>query len=242
MMEKDRIFAQPLDKVSGFRFDDRVAAVFADMIKRSVPGYENIVFMLRVLAERFAVAESNCYDLGCSLGASALSLQAGIRHPGCRIYAVDNSAAMIARCSENVAASTLPTPIETVCADIRDIEFSRASVVVLNFTLQFLPVADREALLRKIYDGMLPGGIVVLSEKVTHDNPFTRDLLIDIYHDWKRNNGYSDLEISQKRTALEDVLIPETLAVHRERLASIGFKHCEQWFQCFNFISMVAFK
>ncbi len=241
-MKKDQIFAQPLDKVSGFKFDDKVASVFADMIKRSVPGYENIVFMLRVLAERFVVADSNCYDLGCSLGASALSLQTGIKQPGCRIYAVDNSQAMIERCRENVAAVPSPVTIETVCADIRDIEFTRASVVVLNFTLQFIPPADRDALLRKIYDGMLPGGIVVLSEKITHDNPFTRELLIDIYHDWKRSNGYSDLEVSQKRTALENVLFPETFDAHRARLERIGFQHCEQWFQCFNFISMVAFK
>lgn len=241
-MVKDNIFAQPLKKIEDFKFDEKVASVFANMIKRSVPGYENIIFMLRILAERFAAPNSNCYDLGCSLGASALSLQAGITQPGCKIFAVDNSEAMIKRCRENVAASHLATPIEAVCNDIRDIKFENASIVVSNFTLQFLPVADRKDLLQKIYNGMTDGGVLILSEKITHDNEFTRDLLIDIYHAWKCSNGYSQMEVSQKRSALENVLIPETFDAHRKRLYDIGFKHCEQWFQCFNFISMVAFK
>ncbi|MDD3118548.1 MAG: carboxy-S-adenosyl-L-methionine synthase CmoA [Victivallales bacterium] len=241
--KKDNIFARATDRIAAFEFDDKVASVFADMIERSVPGYADIIRMLPVLAERFAVAGSNCYDLGCSLGAVALALRAGIKAPGCRIYAVDNAPAMIARCRDHAAApSPFPTPIETLCADIREIEFSRAAIVVLNFTLQFLPVADREPLLRRIYDGMVPGGIVVLSEKITHDDPYSRDLLIDIYHAWKHANGYSQLEISQKRTALENVLRPETLAVHRRRLEQIGFRHCEPWFQCFNFMSLTACK
>lgn len=241
-MAKDNIFAEPMEKIRDFRFDENVASVFADMIKRSIPGYENVIFMLRVLAERFAVADSNCYDLGCSLGASALSLQAGVKQSGCRIYAVDVSEPMIQRCRENVAAIKSAPPIEVLLEDVRNIQFQRASVVVLNFTLQFLPPEDREILLKNIYDGMLDGGVLILSEKITHENEFTRELLVDIYHDWKRSNGYSDMEVSQKRTALENVLKIDSLPSHIKRLEAIGFKHCEQWFQCFNFISMLAFK
>jgi len=54
--------------------------------------------------------------------------------------------------------------------------------------------------------------------------------------------GYSKLEISQKRAALENVLLPETLEAHRSRLDTIGFDAVDVWFQCFNFASMVAFK
>ncbi|MBN2640604.1 MAG: carboxy-S-adenosyl-L-methionine synthase CmoA, partial [Victivallales bacterium] len=155
---------------------------------------------------------------------------------------VDISEPMIQRCRKNVAVIKSKTPIEVLLEDIRNIQFQRASVVVLNFTLQFLPPEDREILLRKIYDGMLDGGVLILSEKITHENEFTRELLVDIYHDWKRSNGYSDMEVSQKRTALENVLKIDSLPTHIKRLETIGFKHCEQWFQCFNFISMLAFK
>ena len=240
-MTRDNIFATINDNGGDFKFDDKVSAVFADMIRRSVPGYENIISMLSTLAARFATPDSNCYDLGASLGASAIAIRNGIKAPGCRIFAVDNSPHMIAKCRENTASSSLPTPIETICDDIRNIQFTRASIVVLNFTLQFLPTQDRLPLLAKIRQAMLPGAVLVLSEKITHHNPFTRQLLIDVYHDWKRSNGYSDLEISRKRSALENVLIPETIDSHRERLQLAGFSHSEQWFQCFNFISILAF-
>ncbi len=241
-MAKDRIFAQPLEKIGDFKFDENVASVFDDMIRRSIPIYEKIIFMLRILAGHYVKPNSNCYDLGCSLGASALSIAGGITQPDCKVFAVDLSEPMIRRCCDNVATVKPPTPVVVMCDDIRNIAIEKASMVVLNFTLQFLPPEDRDELLKKIYDGMLPGGVLVLSEKITHDNPVTRELLIDIYHDWKRSNGYSDMEVSQKRTALENVLKLDTMPYHLERLEKIGFKDCAQWFQCFNFASILAFK
>lgn len=241
-MTRDTLFAHPRTQIEDFKFDERVAAVFTDMLQRSIPNYENLIFMLRFLAERFITPGSNAYDLGCSLGASALSLAAGNRQPGCRIYAIDNSTAMVEHCRSNVLSAGLPTPVETICADIRDIDMTNASIVVVNFTLQFLPVADRDTMLHKIHSALLPGGLLVLSEKIVQEDRRSRELIIDLYHAWKKNNGYSDMEISQKRTALENVLIPETVETHKTRLLRNGFSHAEQWFQCFNFISLLAFK
>ena len=132
--------------------------------------------------------------------------------------------------------------IEPICADVTNIEIENASVVVLNFTLQFIPVELREKLVAKIYAGMKPGGILVLSEKIRFADDSVNDLLIDMYHQFKQVQGYSALEIAQKRSALENVLIPETIDTHKRRIAQAGFKSCDTWFQCFNFTSLLAIK
>lgn len=239
---RDKIFAQKLEKLTQFKFDDRVAEVFPDMLQRSIPGYSAIISMIETLTGQFAMPDTNLYDLGCSLGASALSMAQGIKAQNCKIIAVDNSEAMIRRCSENAKKLNLATSPIFVCKDINTLDISNASIVVLNFTLQFIAPSNRFDLLKKIYEGMNSGGILILSEKVKFDDQDVNELLIDIYHSFKKANGYSDLEISQKRTALEKVLIPETVKDHRDRLIRAGFKSAEQWFQCFNFMSMMAIK
>ena len=132
--------------------------------------------------------------------------------------------------------------MELVCDDVQHVAVTDASMVVLNFTLQFIPVPQRRELLQNIAAGLRPGGVLVLSEKVAFEDPQHQQLMIELHHNFKRANGYSDLEISQKRSALEDVLIPETLAVHRQRLRDAGFSSVDVWFQCFNFASLIAIK
>lgn len=239
---RDRIFAEKLQELTSFRFDEKVAAVFPDMLQRSIPGYNAIISMIETLTSRFAQPGSNLYDLGCSLGASAMSMLQGLDVEDCRIIAIDNSRAMIDRCLENAGKLETKAPVDFVCADIDAVTVENASVVVLNFTLQFIAPEKRCGLLKKIGEGMLPGGILVLSEKVRFENSQVDELLIDIYHAFKKANGYSELEISQKRNALENVLIPETVQAHRDRLIRAGFSSAEQWFQCFNFMSMLAIK
>jgi len=241
-MKTDNIFSKPQNKVEDFKFDKKVVSVFPDMIKRSVPGYENVIIMSGLFAERFAQPDSNLYDLGCSLGTTTLALRSRINVPGVKIIAVDNSADMIERCKTIIDSDKSDIPVELVLDDIRNIDFKNNSMTVLNYTLQFLPPEDREGLLKKIYDSMLPGAVLVLSEKITFSEKQNSELLIDIYHSWKAHNGYSEMEIKQKRNALENVLVPDTIPQHITRLEKIGFKRCELWFQCFNFMSMVAFK
>jgi len=243
MKKQDAIYASPLDEIIDFRFDERVVDVFPDMIQRSVPGYGTLISTVGVLAARYAQADSHCYDLGCSLGAVTLSMRQRINQPDCDIIAVDNSAAMIERGQQLLASDNVSsTPVTMQCADIQDVDIKNASVVVLNFTLQFIPLAERLALIERIYQGLNPGGILILSEKIAFEEQDRQDFHIDVHHDFKRANGYSDLEISQKRSALENVLIPETLSAHQQRLSNAGFSFIDVWFQCFNFVSMVAVK
>jgi tRNA (cmo5U34)-methyltransferase len=239
----DAIYRAPLQEMIDFQFDERVVAVFPDMIQRSVPGYGMIISNIGILAARYAQAGSHCYDLGCSLGAVSLAMRQRIVQPDCDIIAVDNSPAMIGRAGDLLARDSVPgIPVTLICADLQEVTVENASVVVLNFTLQFIPLALRLALIQRIYAGLRPGGILVLSEKIAFGEPGRQHLLEELHHDFKRANGYSDLEISQKRSALEKVMIPETLACHQKRLQAAGFASSELWFQCFNFASLVAFK
>lgn len=239
---RDTLYADPLSDAGLFTFDDRVAQVFPDMIRRSVPGYPTIVAMTGLLAGRYASAGSRLYDLGCSLGASTLAMRQNIREPDCRIVAVDNSSPMLERCRSVIDTDTHDTPVALVCANLQDVDIEDASVVVLNFTLQFIPQRERDAVIERIYRGLRSGGIMILSEKVTFEDPHLDELNIELHHQFKRANGYSELEVAQKRNALENVLLPETLARHRRRIAEAGFSSCDVWFQCFNFASLIALK
>jgi tRNA (cmo5U34)-methyltransferase len=242
---EDRIY-QADDGDQPFRFDERVARVFPDMLRRSIPGYAASIEAIGSLAARCVRPGTNCYDLGCSLGAATLAMRQGIREPGCRIVAVDTSAAMIARCRDIMAEDDRlygrETEVDVVEDDIRNIDFVNASMVILNYTLQFIDPADRDALLTRIHSGMNEGGILVLSEKVIDERPQVEQLLVDLHHEHKRRMNYSALEIARKRAALENVLIPETVAAHYGRLDKAGFASAAVWLRYFNFVSIIAIR
>jgi tRNA (cmo5U34)-methyltransferase len=238
---KDSIYATE-QQIKDFSFDENVVEVFPDMIQRSVPGYATIVSTMGKLAGQYAQSNSNLYDLGCSLGAVTLSMRRNIEKQNCKIIAVDNSKAMVERCQLHLKGFKSEVPVNVVLDDITQLELKNASVVALNFTLQFIPQEQRKDVLKRIFDCLKPGGVLLLSEKIQGENEITDNLLIDLHHDFKRHNGYSELEISQKRTAIENVMRPEPLSTHLERLSNIGFSQTQVWYQCFNFCSLVAIK
>lgn len=244
-MPTDNIYQQQdLNKVVDFVFDDRVVAVFPDMINRSVPGYATIIKMTGILAGKLVQNNSVCYDLGCSLGASSLSIAQNVTADQVEIIAVDNSAAMQQKFCQILAsdARDYAAKIVPICADINQIEIKNASLVVLNFTLQFIAPALRQAMINKIYQGLNVGGALILSEKISLQHPTMQALYTDMHHQFKSAQGYSALEIAAKRSALENVLIPETLENHRERLLKAGFSDAQTWFSCLNFCSILAIK
>ena len=247
-MKRDTIFAEHQNMIVDFEFDENVASVFSDMIRRSVPGYASLITLIGLLAEQYVQPNANVYDLGCSLGATTLSMHHRVRSKPCCIIAVDNSQAMVERCKKNMPGDAGNASMEVVCKDLLDVEIRNASLVVINLTLQFIDPAIRLQLLRSIYDGLLPGGALVLSEKLCFknangfDNENEQRFQENMHIAFKKANAYSDLEISQKRSALENVLIPDSSQTHFDRLARAGFQSVYQWFQCFNFASFVAIK
>jgi tRNA (cmo5U34)-methyltransferase len=239
---KDILFNTPNEHRS-FTFDEQVATVFDDMINRSVPGYSAIIDMVGQLAHRYCKNGSIIYDLGCSLGASSLSITRHIEHNDYEIIAIDSSEAMVTRLKADLQNQKGATKqIKVKLEDIRESEIKSASMVILNFTLQFINVKDRDQLIKKISAGMRPGGLLIISEKVSFTSKEMNSLFIDLYHKFKEKQGYSELEISQKRDALENVLIPESLEKHYERLLAADFVLIETWLKYFNFASIIAFK
>ncbi len=236
---KDRVFSRALSDVRAFEFNQTVANVFQDMISRSVPGYALLLHMIGLYADIFIQPGSRIFDLGCSLGEASLVIADRAADVACDIVAVDNSAAMIEKCQQ-LQVST--HGIEWRCEDIWQTQISNASMVVLNLTLQFLPPAERPALLRKIFEGLNPGGILVLSEKVVFEDVTENARMVQLHQGFKKTMGYSDLEISQKRNALENVLIPDSEQQHLQRLEEAGFAEIYQCFRSFNFISYLAIK
>jgi len=240
--EKDRLFAKSRALTKGFSFDDQVVKVFPDMISRSVPGYELVVPMIGMLARRYAQPDSNIYDLGCSLGAASIAMSRAVRMNGVKIVAVDNSAAMIGRFKESLKDQRGPLPVEPHLQNILDTRIENASVVVLNFTLQFLDRDQRQTMINHVADGLRVGGVLILSEKICFENKQEQFDQTEWHHDFKRAQGYSELEIAQKRDALEVVMRPDTEATHINRFETAGLSRPVRWFQCFNFASYIAFK
>lgn len=239
---QDNIFASPLSEIVDFVFDENVVDVFPDMINRSVPGYSTVINMIGILAQQYAKPGTRLYDLGCSLGAASLSMRHRLTEDDCEIISVDNAAAMIERFDKILQRDNSKTPVKTLCADIQDVDINNASVVVMNFTLQFIPLPERKNIMAKIFAGLNKGGCLILSEKLNFPDSNENEIQIDLHHAFKKSNGYSDLEIAQKRSALENVLIPETKEMHIQRLKETGFTEVFPWFQCFNFASFIAIK
>jgi tRNA (cmo5U34)-methyltransferase len=240
--DTDLIYSSPKAQVKDFTFDAQVVEVFPDMISRSVPGYNTIIDTIGLLSQRFVQENTRVYDLGCSLGAATLSMRKGIKAPSCKIIAVDNSSAMVDRCKMHINAFKGETPVEVINSNIQDITIENASMVVLNFTLQFIDKPERQSLIEKISTGLNPGGLLVISEKISHSDSLIDEHLIDLHHNFKRANGYSELEVAQKRTAIENVMRTDSIEQHTKRLSDAGFSHVSTWFQCFNFISFMAIK
>jgi tRNA (cmo5U34)-methyltransferase len=238
---KDTVYAEHQVEVAPFEFNGEVAEVFDDMILRSVPGYALSIELIRLIAQRYGQNSTQLYDLGCSSGVATRALaEATSAH--CAIIGIDNSPAMIARCQQSIGSDAAHHKIELRCEDLLNSELSNASVIVLNYTLQFLPMAERDRLMAKIYSALIPGGVVFLAEKVIETDPKLESELTELHLAFKRRQGYSDLEIAQKRAALEAVLVPETEQQHLARLRSAGFEQSATLQRAINFLVMVGWK
>ena len=239
---KDQIYAGNLANREAFKFDDAVADVFDDMINRSVPGYRTITKMSGLIASAYSLSNSNLYDLGCSLGSSTLEMRSQDLPENCKIKAIDNSESMLNKFKQAIAEDKNNIPVDFQRIDLEDAKITNASIVLLNWTLQFIAKENREQVIQNIYNGLLPGGVLLLSEKILIEDPELNQINIELHESFKKANGYSTLEIARKRAALDNVLIPESLTQHKERLLLCGFKTCDIWFRYFNFASLIAIK
>lgn len=239
---EDKFFADEIKQASDFKFGKKVATVFDDMVNRSVPFYQEIQRMISEIAADHAVAGTDIYDLGCSTGTTIIGMNENV-DPSIRFVGVDDSREMLDKCKLKLEHIGFTRPYELVLADLNgQVNVSNASVTVLCLTLQFIRPMFREKILKRIYDGLVPGGILILVEKIlAEESRFNRDF-INYYYNMKRRHSYSEMEIAQKREALENVLIPYKLSENILMLKEAGFGHCEVFFKWYNFSGIIAQK
>ena len=226
--------------IADFRFDQDVVKVFDDMVRRSVPGYDSMIQMIGLIARMYGQDNTNYYDLGSSTGAITLSIALNNKSKNNQFFAIDNSKEMVEQCEKNLHNKV--DNLQAICDDINQVKINSASIVVLNLTLQFIDVNLRSNLIKKIYDGLEPGGILIISEKIHFDDAVTQNQITKLHMDFKKENGYSELEIANKRQAIENVLITETKEQHLNRLRDCGFVETSCFFQCLNFVSFLSVK
>lgn len=243
---RDEVFSQQREPAS-FCFNEEVAAVFPDMIERSVPGYDFCLKTISGTAKHLVQANSRIYDLGCSLGSITMAIRSGVTAAGLAdqnvvIHAIDSSEPMIQRAAAHIAAFRPDVKIDLYCEDITQTSIHDASLVVLAYTLQFIKPEERLTLIKKIHDGLKPQGGFILIEKTHEPDPKMQACLTELHHEFKRINGYSELEIAQKRQALENVLITEPEENHVQRLRQGGFTNISLVAKHYNFSAWLAIR
>ena len=236
---RDNLFNKQSD-IADFRFDQDVVKVFDDMVRRSVPGYDSMIQMIGLIARMYGQDNTNYYDLGSSTGAITLSIALNNKSKNNQFFAIDNSKEMVEQCEKTLHNKV--DNLQAICDDINQVKINSASIVVLNLTLQFIDVNLRSNLIKKIYDGLESGGILIIREKIHFDDPVTQNQITKLHMDFKKENGYSELEIANKRQAIENVLITETKEQHLNRLRDCGFVETSCFFQCLNFVSFLSVK
>ena len=237
MSQRDDIYRSSTAQIVDFAFTEEVAAVFPDMIRRSVTGYETIIPVTGLIAARHLGEAGTAYDLGCSLGATTLAILSQSEARDIRIVGVDSSLPMIKGAQENI---TDPRA-QFIHQDLRDTPLSDAKVVILNLVLQFIAPEHRLQVISRIRSEMRNDGLLILTEKVRHEDTWLHQFYDDTHMAWKRANGYTEMEVSGKRNALENVMKIDTEATHTERLAEAGFGRVLQWYRCLNWTSFLAF-
>jgi tRNA (cmo5U34)-methyltransferase len=239
---KDEVFKDKREYIADFHFGEKVASVFDDMLARSVPFYQEIDRMIGEIASDFVAADTNVYDLGCSTGTTLLRLDQSVP-AGVRLIGVDNSEEMLKKCRLKLEANGIRREHELRCVDLNQgVQIENASLVLMILTLQFIRPLYRDKLVGTILNGLNENGALILVEKVTGEDSLFNRHFIKYYYDFKKRNGYTELEIAQKREALENVLIPYKLLENREMLLGGGFRHCDVFFKWYNFCGMIAVK
>lgn len=235
-MSKDKVFQSKRDQVMPFEFNEDVAMVFDDMVSRSVPFYNEVHSILLDILDRTYSGKGPIVDLGCSTATTICLMDKHLKNKGFspKFIGVDNSEPMVKKALEKLKNEDV-TSAEIQCTNISDFQLPPSEVVIMNYTLQFISKEKRPQVLSSIFNALQEDGIFLLAEKIVSTESDINDLMIELYYDFKRRNGYSELEISQKREALENVLVPLTPKEQINNLKSAGFEKVEMLFRWYNF-------
>ena len=233
----DKVFTKPIKKQ--FEFDEEVAAVFDDMLERSIPFYKEAQKITEFFALKNLHEDARLYDLGCSTASTLLNIHRKLSKSA-ELIGLDNSEAMLLRAKQKCEA--YGADIKICNADILQYDYKEADVFISNYTLQFIRPLVREELVKKIATSLKKEGVFLFSEKIISHHPKLNRELIECYYDFKKKQGYSEYEIMQKREALENVLVPYSEAENIKMALNAGFSHCEPLLRWANFATFIAVK
>lgn len=240
--QKDRVFSDPQSGGEAFRFGPRVAACFDDMAERSIPLYRELQIAAVTLAQRAAQPETAIYDIGCSTGTTLVPLALATPFESTAIVGTDSSEHMLKRCREKLEMAGVAGRVRLLHSELEKTPLESASAVLMNYTLQFSKPESRAETIKRVHDALVPGGVLILAEKLRFDDPRTAELMENLYYDFKRRNGYSETEIEQKRKALEGVLVPFTREENIALLTGAGFQRIVPILQAYPFAAFAAFR
>ncbi|MEA2050509.1 MAG: carboxy-S-adenosyl-L-methionine synthase CmoA [Campylobacterota bacterium] len=234
---KDKVFEKPI--IKQFEFDEEVASVFDDMLNRSVPFYEIMLDLTTKFTLKYLKKDDRVYDLGCSTATTLINIANG-SDLSFKLVGIDTSDAMLLQAKKKTKA--YGHQIKFLNNDIFNVKLKKSKVIISNYTLQFIRPLKRELLIKKIYNSLDSGGVFIFSEKIITENKILNKQFIDEYYNFKKTQGYSEFEISQKREALENVLIPYTYEENKKMILDAGFKNFDCIFKWINFGTYIAIK
>lgn len=238
--DKDQLFEDKLWP-KPFAFNEDVVRVFDDMVSRSVPLYKEVVACAVQWTKSYYQPGTKIIDVGCSTGTFLELLGRFLKHPA-TLVGIDNSQPMLDKAKQKLSPLEVMHKIELICESAENSSFDHSSVVVMNYTLQFLPVHQRQQVLNAVYQGLVPGGLLFLSEKVRSPYPQFQETMTHHYEAFKARNGYAKNEIERKKEALENVLIPLTQMQQLTMLNNSGFVAVDSLLKFHNFTSFIAIK
>lgn len=243
MFEEDKFFFKVKNKIKKWSFNNEVSKVFPDMIQRSIPGYNDLKWIISILAKYVVKNNTNIYDLGCSTGNTTFIIGKYIpKDIKYKIIAIDNSYYMIKKINYIFNKYYSNLPIKILKSKIQNVIIKNASLIISNFTLQFIVKKDRQKIINKIYKGLNYDGIFILSEKIYIKNKKINNIIYKVYNEFKFLNNYSKLEIINKEYSLKKIMLLDSIDIHKNRLKKAGFKCYNSCFQYLNFCSIIAFK
>lgn len=239
---KDEIFSEGNFPEGSFRFNDAVASCFDDMANRCIPYYREVIQLTASAADKFLSDQARVYDIGCSTGNTLLFIAKTLRDKNVKLIGIDPSESMLKKAEEKASVYTYSHDIEFLKGSCEDFQFEQADMIILNYTLQFINPEDRKSIISRLHEALKPGGILILSEKLRQEDEAVEEFNTETYEAFKAGNGYSYLEIANKRQALENFLVPGSLTGNLNLLNESGFDRVEILFKWLNFSTFLAFK
>jgi len=240
---RDLNFAAPMKKALDFDFGEQTTQVFDDMLVRSVPFYDEIQHMIAEIVANLVEEKPVVYDLGCSTGTTLLMLATRLKNKNPRLVGLDQSVPMLNHARKRAEQAGLTSMITWQQHDLNEPLITDPSdAFIMNLSLQFIRPLNRERLVSNLYHSLKPRGCLILVEKIIPEDSLLNRTYIELYYGFKRRNGYSDLEIAQKREALENILIPYRVNENLELLNRCGFKAPDTFFRWLNFAGFIGIK